>query len=184
MFAGAAFIVALSAPATSLVAQKAFDREPLIPGFDYTPAAMTDYYVVVNLKAAKALAWRHAAVLSGLQFLDKATPPNARVLWVRPEYVAVLGRRQGVPSYSSWDRAMLAKEILRTGTTHVVATRLFKSDLADRGGDAYAALVVDAPDYLRHPAMLIQNAETEVVEFALLEVDREELRREVEGRPR
>ncbi|HLX22894.1 MAG TPA: hypothetical protein VKR38_06060 [Usitatibacter sp.] len=179
LLVGAAFIVSLSAPATSLVARKAFDREPLVEGLEYSPSSMTDYYIVVNLKAAKALAWRHAAVLSGLQLVDKVTPRDAVVMWLRPEYVAVLGRRRGEPSYSSWDRATLSREILRNGVTHVVSSRMFKSDLADRGGDAYAALMVDLPESLRHPALMIQNAETGSVELAVLEVDREALQREV-----
>jgi hypothetical protein len=184
LLSSAGLVIVLSAPATSLVARKALDREPFFPGFEYSASAITDYYTEVNLKAARAVAWRHAATLAGLELLDQVTPPDARVMWVRPEYVGVLGRRRGVPSYSSWDHAVLAREILRTGTTHVIASRLFKSDLADKGGDPFAALVVDPPAFLRHLALRIQNSETETVEFVLLQVDPEELKRYVGAIPR
>ncbi|MFZ3323172.1 MAG: hypothetical protein WA190_12430 [Usitatibacter sp.] len=172
--AGAAFVIVLSAPATFLVFQKSLDRDPFISGFGYSPAAMTDYYTTVNIKGAHALAWRHAAVLAGLESIDRATPPGSRVMWVRPEYVAILGRRESTPWYHSWDRATLAREIRRSGATHVVAARLFKSDLSGADGDAYAAFAIDTPSYLR-TILVVPGPEPGVPEFVLLEVDAKEL---------
>jgi hypothetical protein len=180
MLAGAALVVALSAPATFLVFQKSLDREPFVAGFGYSPAAMTDYYTTVNVKAARALAWRHAAVLAGLESIDRATPPGARVMWVRPEYIAVLGRRDSTPWYYSWDRATLAREIRRSGATHVVAARLFKSDLAGSEGDAYAAFAIDTPRYLR-TVLVVPGPQPGVPEFVLLEVDAKGLEQALAG---
>jgi hypothetical protein len=42
--------------------------------------------------------------------------------------------------------------------------------------------MVDLPDALRHPVVGIQNPYNESVEFALLEVDREALKRDVESK--
>jgi hypothetical protein len=183
LLAGAAFVVVLSVPATLLVAQKAMERAPLIEGFGYSLSAMTPYYITVNLKSARAGARQSAEILAGLQMLDSATPPNARVMWTRPEYVAILGRREGAPLLFSWDRAKIAQEIQRTGTTHVIASRLFKSDLAGRQGDAYSTFAVDTPDYL-HVALGIPDSESGTVEFALLEVDAEGLKRTLAAQAR
>ena len=161
----------LSVPASLLVLERSSDRAPLVPGFEYSAATMTEFYTTSSPAQANALAFQHAAVLAGLQSLEKATPAGSRVMWMRPEYVALLGRREGVPWYFSWDRATLAREIRRTGTTHLVVTRLFKSDLAGRGGDAFAAIAIDTPGYLRL-SMLIRSPGSGAEEFVLLEVDR------------
>ena len=170
-------IAALAAPPTLLILEKAFDREPLIAGFDYSASSMTEYYTTVNVENARAAAWQHAAVLAGLQSLERVTPPDAKVMWMRPEYVALLGRREAVPWYFSWDRATLAREIRRTGTRYVVVTRIFKSDLAGQGGDEYAAFAIDTPAYL-HASSVIANTRSGAQEFVLLEVDAELLERE------
>ena len=57
-------------------------------------AGMTAYYTVIDGGRAAALAERHASVLGGLEALANATPPGARVFWMRPEYVALLGGRR------------------------------------------------------------------------------------------
>ena len=177
MPAAAAFVVALSAPATLLVFQKSLDRVPYIAGYGYSPAAITDYYTTVNVTTARGVAWRLAAVLAGLESIGRETPPGSRVMWVRPEYIAILGKREAVPWYYSWDRATLAREIKRTGTTHVVAARLFKSDLAGSQGDAFAAFAIDTPAYLRAVSKIADPAGTE--EFVLLKVDTQELERAI-----
>jgi hypothetical protein len=176
LLAGWAFAAAMTMPATLLVLDKALDREILVPGFAYTPSAMTPFYSTVNIARARALAGEHAAVLSGLESLDRVTPPGSRIMWMRPEYVALLGRRPGVAWYHEWDRATLAREIRRTETGYLIASRLFKSDLAGRDGDAFAALAVDSPPYLR-AAFVITAPGTTGQEFVLLEVDRAALDR-------
>jgi hypothetical protein len=176
LLAGWAFAAAMTMPATLLVLDKALDREILVPGFAYTPSAMTPFYSKVNIAQARALAGEHAAVLSGLESLDRVTPPGSRIMWMRPEYIALLGRRPGVAWYHGWDRATLAREIRRSETGYLIASRLFKSDLAGHDGDAYAALAVDPPPYLR-AAFVITAPGTTGQEFVLLEVDRAALDR-------
>ena len=183
LLAAGGLVAVLSMPAALLVAQKAVNREPLVEGFGYSLSSMTQYYTIVNLKGARSWAVRGAAILAGLQMLEAATPPNARIMWTRPEYVVVLGRREAVPWYFSWDRTMLARELQRTGTTHIIASRIFKSDLAGADGDAYSAFAVDTPDYLRL-VLAVPDPETRAVEFALLEVDAEGLKRALAAQPR
>src|SRR5450432_2009230 len=161
----------MTMPASLLVLEKSLDRAPLIEGFAYSAASMTQYYTSVNLTRGHSDAAQNAAVLAGLESLDRITPPGSRVMWMRPEYVALLGRRPGVAWYHEWDRATLAREIRRTETGYLTASRLFKSDLAGRDGDAFAALAVDSPPYLR-AAFVITAPGTTGQEFVLLEVDR------------
>ena len=71
----------------------------------------------------------------GLEALADATPLDAKVLWMRPEYVALLGQREGVPWYFRWDARELARQVQATGTTHLVLSRYVKTDLTPRAGD-------------------------------------------------
>ena len=168
---GWALLAAMVLPASLLIFEKALDRAPLIAGLAYSASSITEYYTTVNVARARAMALRQAAVLGGLEALDRATPPGSRVMWMRPEYVALLGKRMGVPWYFRWDRATLAREIRRSDTGYLVAAAQFKTDLAGEYGDAFAALVVEPPDYLRRiPVMPGPGLGGEI--FVLFEVDR------------
>ncbi len=169
-----AFVLALCAPAMILIFQKSFDRDLTFPEFAYTAASQTDYYTTVNRQRARGIAWRSAAVLAGLEAIDRDTPPGSRVMWMRPEYVAVLGKREAVPWYYRWDRATLAREIQRTDTSYVIAAALFKTDLENGYGDAFAMLYLQTPHYL-HPVRAIPGPEPGIPEFVIYEVDRKEL---------
>ena len=89
-------------------------------------------------------------------------------MWVRPEYIAVLGGREGVPLYLRWDRPTLAREIRRTRTDFVIASRHFKNDMATDFADASAWILRNLPDYLLPLAAL---PDMEHPEFILLQVD-------------
>jgi hypothetical protein len=170
-------------PASHLILRKSLEREPYYPGLQYSPSAMKDYYGIVNERDAREEAHRGASVLAGFSYLSGWTPPGARVMWVRPEYIAVLGRREGVPLYLRWDRATLAREILRTRTDFVVASRQFKNDLAADTADAFLWIARDLPAYLVAVAVL---PDAERADFTLLRVDGEALRRyirDTEGAP-
>jgi hypothetical protein len=165
------FVAAMTLPASILVLEKSLDRAPLIQGYAYSAASMTQYYTSVNLERGHRDAAQNAAVLAGLESLDRVTPPGSRVMWMRPEYVAILGHRAGVPWYFGWDQARLAREIRETGTDYVVVARLFKSDLAVVVDDAFAAFTLIRPPYLR-ARLIIPNPDNGTQEFILLEVDR------------
>ena len=132
---------------------------------------MTQYYTSVSLTRGRIDAAQNAAVLAGLESLDRITPPGSRVMWMRPEYVAILGHRAGVPWYFGWDQAKLAREIRTTGADYVIVARLFKSDLAGKLADAFAAFTLVRPPYLR-ARLIIPNPINGNQEFILLEVDR------------
>jgi 4-amino-4-deoxy-L-arabinose transferase-like glycosyltransferase len=182
MLAGAGLVAAICAPATLLIAQKAIDRAPLFPGSGYSFSAMTDYYSTVNREAARTIAGSEAAVLAGLVSVQGVTPADARVMWTRPDFVAILGHRAGVPFYFRWDRSMFAREVLTSGTTHVVMASLVKVDLDHHSGDLMDDLVRDRPAYLR-AIQMNANPANGVLEFMLFEVDRQALQRAVAGDP-
>ena len=161
---------ALCIPATALLAEKAADRTPLVPGTAYVAASITDYYRLINRPEALALAAKHAATLAGLEALRSATPADARVMWMRPEYVALLGGREGVPSYYDWDARTLATQVRAQRVDFLVVAGISKSDLAIRTGEA-AATLRNARPYSR-VAYALANPFTGQDEFILLAIDR------------
>jgi hypothetical protein len=170
-------------PACALILQKATERDPYYPGLAYSPSSMKEYYGIVNERLARAAALRDASTLGGMSYLEQWTPPGSRVMWVRPEYIALLGRREGVPLFLRWDRPTLARQILRTRTDFVILSRHFKNDLATDTADAFLWLARDLPEYLDPFAVLPDMARGD---FMLLRVDAARLQRyirDTEGAP-
>jgi hypothetical protein len=141
-----------------------------VPGSRYRAADLTEYYTTVNLQRARVLAAQQAAVLGGLERLSQETPPAAKVMWMRPEYVAFLGRRQGVASYFAWDAPRLARAIHEQGVDFIVISALYKSDLDQRAGDA-ARTLRDVQPFVVGRSRIV-NPLNGADEFLLLEVDK------------
>lgn len=169
----AAIPFAVSAPALALVAEKARDATAAVEGGGYRLRDISEYYRLVNLAQARALAAKHAATLAGLEALRARTPPQARVMWMRPEYVALLGDREGVPWYYGWDARTLASRVREGRADYIVVAGISKSDLAVRTGDPVATLRAAAA-YTR-PVFALANPFTGDDEFILLQVDRASL---------
>jgi hypothetical protein len=170
----AAFVAALSAPAILGIASKSRDTAPLLEGHAVSAADMTEYYRIPNIRYSRALATRHAAVLTGFEMIGRVTPAGARVMCVRPEYVAILGERAAAELDYDWDAARLAQAVGASGADFIAVTALSKSDLKRNPGDAMAASRLAAPYTKR--AFALTNAQG-LDEFALLEVDRDALAR-------
>jgi hypothetical protein len=166
--AACALPLLLCIPATALVAQKSLDRTPLVPGSRYAAADITEYYTVVNVVRARALAAKHAAVLAGLDRLTTDTPPGARIMWMRPEYIALLGHRAGVPYYFGWDGRRMAREVRDSRTDFIIVAGMYKSDLDMRAGDAAVTLREIAP--YATPRTVLVNAVTGENEYMLMQV--------------
>ncbi len=171
-FAG--LILALvTVPAMLLVANKARDRQPVLAGHATTYADITEYYTTVNVMRSRALAGRHAVVLDGLEAIGKATPPAARIMWMRPEYLGLLGKREGVAWYYVWDEKRIAREARDARVDYLVVARLFKTDLSGRAGDPFSAL--RQVSVYAQPVLTLANPATGSAEFVLMRVDRRAL---------
>jgi hypothetical protein len=165
----AAVPFAVFAPATLLVAAKAGDRDPFVAGSPHGAAQFIEYYRVMNRGQARALAAQQAANVSGLEALRTATPPGARIMWMRPEYIGILGERQCVPWYYAWDAREMAVHVRDDRADSIVVASLSKSDLARGVGDPAQALQAARP-YTRE-VLVLANPFTAVNEFILLRVD-------------
>ena len=174
-----ALAVLLTLPGTLLVARRALDREPIVPGLAYSAASTTNYYTTLNGALALYAAKQNVVTLAGLELTGRATPPQSRVMWTRTEYVALLARRAAVPMYTRWDAATLARNIFDSHTDYVVAARLYKSDLLGLGGEVFTPLVSSTPPYL-HPALTLSGPGG-ANDFVLFEVDRAALGRHLAG---
>ncbi len=176
VFAIGALLTALCAlPAWLLVQQKSFDRAPLYPGRAYAAADITDYYTMIGLPSARALAGREVATIEGLQALERITPPGAKVMWMRPDYIAALGHRRGVASYYRWNEREFARNIREQGVDYLVVTTLSKADMSGELFDAgiRAAWALQFGRVVHGMA----NPVTGATDYLLFEIDRPALDR-------
>lgn len=166
---GAAAAGLLAIPAFLLVVSKAGERAPVLPGFPARYSDITDYYTTANIDRARAIAARQSAVLSGLEAVGQVAPANARIAWMRPEYVALLAGREAIPYYYAWDARRFAEEMRARKVAFIVDARLHKTDLGGASGDP-SALMAAARAYAR-PVLSVPNAVTGGEDFALLAID-------------
>jgi hypothetical protein len=159
----------LCLPPLALVFSKSLEREPVVAGFPYSFAGITEYYTTIRVHGARSIAARHAAVLAGLQALQTDTPEGARVMWMRPDYVALLGRRQGVPWHYGGGLRGLAEALQRSHARYVIVATLYKSDMEGAQSEPFDGLEALAP--FARPVSFVRNAVLGSNEFALLEVD-------------
>lgn len=170
----AGLVLALvTVPAMMLLAKKSQDRQPVLTGQPTRYADITEYYTTVNVERSRALAGRHAVVLDGLQALEKATPPGARIMWMRPEYIGLLGKRDGIAWYYAWNEKRIAREARDARVDYMVVARLFKTDLSGRMGDPFSTLRL-ITSYAT-PVMTLSNPTTGSAEFVLMRVNRKAL---------
>jgi 4-amino-4-deoxy-L-arabinose transferase-like glycosyltransferase len=170
----AGLVMALACvPATALLAQKALDRAPAFPGSEWRMSDITDYYTTLNVQRSRAIAGKHVTVLAGLEAIRRSTPTDARIMWMRPEYVALLGRREGLAWYYAWDPKRLAQEVRAQRIDYLVVAYLHKTDLSGQNGDPSSTLS-QVSEYAE-PKMALSNPVTGGVEFVLLYVDRARL---------
>jgi hypothetical protein len=165
--------VLLCLPAVFLVHSKSLERGPVIAGFPHSFAGITDFYTALPLQGSRTVAARHIAVLAGLQALQVDTPPGAKVMWMRPDYVALLGGRQGVPWHYRGGLRGLAEALRRSGAEYLVVSALYKADIDGRQDDPFETL--DAVSAFSRPVSFTRNAVLGTPEFALMRIDPEAL---------
>jgi hypothetical protein len=173
--AGGLLVAAFSLPAVALVAAKAADRTPVMSISPLAYSGITEYYTTIPVKPAREVAGRQLAVLAGLAQVEKFTPAGARVLWMRPDYVAVLSHRTGVPWYYRDGMPGVVRQLLDSRAGYVVVASLYKADIRGEAMDPIATPRELAA--FTHPLFIVRNPVTDHDEFGLLEVDRPALER-------
>jgi 4-amino-4-deoxy-L-arabinose transferase-like glycosyltransferase len=161
--------VLLALPAWLLVQSKSMDRDRIYASLRYRYSDMTEYYTTIDVKLARGIASRHAAVLGGLESLDSVTPPGARIMWMRPDYIATLGHRQGVPWYYRWSHREFLREIQRSKVDYIVAASLLKADMD--GGQAGPVGPFEWALQFSDLAYSVPSVAKEGYEVAVLKVD-------------
>jgi hypothetical protein len=172
--------LAFTLPALLLVAEKAAYREPLMPGFAGSMAGMKDFYTTIRVHEAKANAARGIAMLAGLEALRSATPPDARIMWMRPDYVAVLGGRRGVAWFYHGGLDRLMRDALHSRADYIIAGNTYKSDMLGEQDDRFESVEVLAG--FARPVLAIPNAVLGVDEFVLMKIDAQALEARVRER--
>jgi hypothetical protein len=164
----AALPVALCVPAAVVMFGKAANRVP-VPGIGLAYADITDYYRFVHEGQAREISGAQLVTLAGFESLAHVTPPGARIMWTRPEYIGLLGKREGVPFEYDWDTRDVALAIRRTGTDYIVLSSLYKVDLALTMGNPGHTLR-DVWSYSQ-PVLTLANPVNRTPQFILLKVD-------------
>jgi hypothetical protein len=179
--AAGALPLAMCVPAAVLLFQKSLMREP-VPGTAYAYADITEYFLYVNEAQARFIAGGSLATFAGFDAVAAVTPPQAKVMWMRPEYVALLAHREAIPYLNDWDGLALAREIQRSNTDYVIFAEMYKVDLNMTMRHPREVLA-DVPNYSRE-VITIVNPVSRLREFSVYEVDRPRLAEFIRGRER
>jgi hypothetical protein len=167
--AAVALPTVLCFPAWLLVQSKSLDRDTIHPGLRYRYSDMTDYYTTIDVKTARAMVSKHAAILGGIESLQTVTPPGSRVMWLRPDYVAVLGHRRGLPLYYRWSPEDFFREIQRSKADYMIASSLLKADMD--GGEGNPALLFNRALQVSGVAHSVRSSGMDGYEIAVLKID-------------
>jgi 4-amino-4-deoxy-L-arabinose transferase-like glycosyltransferase len=132
--------VVLCLPALLALAEKSGDRREVKAGYGYAYRDIYEYYTTLDRAKAAELADMQVMMLGGLEAIDRVAPAGARVMWMRPEYVGLLGKREGVPYFYRWSGRELAREVRKARADYIVLARLFKTDNEGATGDPFIAM--------------------------------------------
>jgi hypothetical protein len=162
-------VIAVCLPALILVHTKSFDRRLVVAGFPYSFSGTTELYTGLSIDRTRTLAARHLAILVGLHALQVDTPPGAKIMWMRPDYVALVGGRQGVAWRYPEGLRGLAERLRASGAGYLIVTSLYKSDMWGESDEPFETLA--AVSVFARAVSVTRNAESGASEFALLQVD-------------
>jgi hypothetical protein len=164
--------VLLAAPALVATARRATDSTPPSAGSPLERAGKTAYYTSIADAYARVEAGRHLAVLAGLARIARSTPADARILWVRPDYVALLGERRAVPWLYRDGLGDTLARMHDAGVTHVVVSAVTKGDLEGEGGTGEFVTAQSLAPFTRAVTFVVDDPVRPGEEFRLVEIDR------------
>jgi hypothetical protein len=173
---GLAVAVPLSISGASMatVAKRGMDGAAVLEGFPIRYSDMIEYYTTRDEVRARLAAAENAGVIAGFEAVAQVTPAQARVMWVRPEYVSVLSHRAAEPWFFDRDATRLAQAVDEGGVDYVIVAGIVKSDLA--GARAGQGPIHETLARFALPVLEIPNAVHGRPDFILLKVDRAALR--------
>ncbi|HZZ93566.1 MAG TPA: hypothetical protein VFE23_13465 [Usitatibacter sp.] len=90
--------------------------------------SIAEFYRIPSGPAAQENAWRQIDVMQDLRHLADTTPPDARIMWYTPDYVALLGHRRGVPLRRPGNPADLAQQLRATGADYIYLSEVQPRD--------------------------------------------------------
>jgi hypothetical protein len=102
---------------------------------------IAEFYRIPSLAGAEASALAQIGVFGDLRRIGETTPPAARVMWYRPNYVALLAQRHGVPLERPRGAADLAAQVRATRADYIYLAELHPRDSARRAGHPLDPLV-------------------------------------------
>jgi len=135
----AALPLLLCLPALALIAHKSLDRRVIVEGCPNEFREVAEYYTRLSYAVAADAANSEGIMLCGLRAIDRIAPPDAVVMWMRPEYIAILGKRKAVAYRFDWTPERLAAEIRRLNVSFLVVSDIGKTDYAGMWGPALSA---------------------------------------------
>jgi hypothetical protein len=177
--AAVALPMVLCLPAWLLVQSKSLDRDRIHPGMRYRYSDMTDYYTTIDVKVARAIVSKHAGFLGGMESLQAVTPPGSRVMWLRPDYVAALGNRQGLPLYYRWTPGEFLRQIRLSKADYVIVTSLLKLDM--EGGEGNPGTKYDQALQVSEVVHSVRSLATAGYEIAVLKIDHAAVARKLDA---
>jgi 4-amino-4-deoxy-L-arabinose transferase-like glycosyltransferase len=98
------------------------------------PADIAEFYRIPAGPSAEANARAQIGVFDDLRRIGETTPPQARVMWYWPNYVALLSGRHGVRLERPRDAADLAAQVRATRADYIYLAELHPRDSARRAG--------------------------------------------------
>lgn len=98
------------------------------------PADIAEFYRIPSGPGAEASARAQIGVFEDLRRIGETTPPQARVMWYWPSYVALLAQRHGVRLERPRDAADLAAQVRSTRADFIYLAELHPRDSARRAG--------------------------------------------------
>ena len=98
------------------------------------PADIAEFYRIPAGPSAEANARAQIGVFDDLRRIGETTPPQARVMWYWPNYVALLSGRHGVRLERPRDAADLAAQVRATHADYIYLAELHPRDSARRAG--------------------------------------------------
>jgi hypothetical protein len=93
---------------------------------------IVDWYRSPDLAEARVRARVHLELFADMEAIRQGTPPEARIAWVAPSYLALLADRRGVRAPAERDPAAYRKAVRDAGADHVFVSAYHPRDTLSR----------------------------------------------------